>query len=112
MEASMQARSLLPKILPVLCASVLLASSACPGTGSGNHLNIVLVTIESLRADRLNGPAPSPDPFQNVRALAGPAGIRTLLASSSDTLPSLASILTRASPARHGTLVEYLDRPH
>src|SRR5439155_24815969 len=51
------------------------------------------------------------DPLANLRALAAARGTaRSVLASSSETLPSLASLMTGLSPARHNTLVESLDR--
>jgi len=68
------------------------------------------VTVESLRADRLAGTEPAPDPFPSLRARAGGKGIRRLMASSSDTLPALASLFTGTSPARHGTMIEGVDR--
>lgn len=90
-------------------AIVVVASSGCPGRG-GTKGNIVLVTIESLRSDRLTGPKPMIDPFENLRAAAEHGAIRTVMASSSETVPSLVSLFTGVSPARHKTLVEGLDR--
>lgn len=101
--------STLGKILILAAPALLLASSACPG-GRVDRGNIVLVTITSLRADRLTGPVPSVDPFASLREAAGASGLRVVLASSSETLPSLATLFTGTSPAGHATLVEGLDR--
>src|SRR6185295_18650413 len=66
--------------------------------------------IESLRADRIVGPFHGLDPLANLRELSSHGTVRSVLASSSDSLPSLASILTGQGPERHGMLVEGLDR--
>ena len=90
-------------------ALVLLAAGC--GRSGGGHPNIVLVTIESLRADRIAGAEPTPDPLQNLRRLAeGRGTVRRMVASSSETLPSIVSIFTGVSPARHGTMTTGLDR--
>lgn len=95
--------------LLVLAALVLLTASCRAHRPEGT--NVVLVTIESLRADRLMGPAQERDPLPNLRALATSRGtIRRVLASSSETLPSLTSVFTGVSPGRHATMVEGLDR--
>src|SRR6476646_6282232 len=95
---AMRSRSLFLKFAPFLALSVLLASSACPRGGGGvaGRGNIVLITIESLRANRLTGPVPAPDPLANVRALAGADRTMTVLAASSETLPAIATLLTGA----------------
>src|SRR5438093_2915546 len=93
--------------LLIICA---LPAAACRRRAP-EGANIVLVTLESLRADRLVGPAPARDPVPNLRALASSRGTTwRVLASSSETLPSLASVFTGVSPGRHATMVEGLDR--
>lgn len=92
-----------------LTAASLLAFSSCPGRSSARG-NIVLVTIESLRSDRLVGPAPTPDPLKTLREMVPAGASRSVLASSSETLPSLVSLMTGTSPAHHGVLAEGLDR--
>ena len=95
-------------VVPLVLA--LLAGVSCR-RASPRGSNIVLVTVESLRADRLLGKAPDRDPLANLRALAAARGTtRRVLASSSDSLPSLASLLTGFSPGRHSTMVGSLDR--
>ena len=108
----MRFRSLLLRLAPFLVLSLLLASSACPrgGGGEAGHGNIVLITVESLRSNRLLGPVPAPDPLANIRALAGPDRILPVLAASSETLPAIATLLTGVGPAHHGVLVEGMDR--
>src|SRR5881628_3873738 len=89
----------LPRAVSILLALLsCLAGLSCHRAVTGRP-SIVLVTVESLRADRLMGKAPEHDPLPNLRALAAERGTtRRMLASSSDTLPSLASLLTGLSP--------------
>lgn len=94
---------------PLIVALSILVLASCRSPESSRQ-NIVLVTINSLRADRLAGPPPSPDPLPNLRDLVSRGVARRLFASSSETLPSLATVFTGSSPGRHGVMVEGLDR--
>src|SRR5262245_1388652 len=105
---SMRHRVPLPQSLLIVLALTLLTAPSCPSR-TAPRANVVLVTVESLRADRLVGAPQSPDPLAGLRAVAG-SRIRPLISSSSDTLPAMASLFTGTSPAVHRTLVEGVDR--
>jgi arylsulfatase A-like enzyme len=74
-----------------------------PATASAGQPDVVLVSIDTLRADRLGayGREPSITPEMDRIAAEGVVFSRTL-ASSPWTLPSVASILTGLPAVRHG----------
>ncbi|MGQ0553796.1 MAG: sulfatase-like hydrolase/transferase [Planctomycetota bacterium] len=66
-------------------------------------LNVLLVTVESLRADRLGSYGYARGATPTLDALAGRGGRwERVLAPSSWNLPNLASLLTGVSPLTHG----------
>src|SRR5262245_33617363 len=104
------ARAFLICVTASVVALSCLARSCRPGRSHGP--SVVLVPIESLRPDVL---ASSPlsdarDPIPSIRGLAAHGRSWRGIATSSDSLPSLASILTGAEPAAHGLLVDGVDR--
>lgn len=77
--------------------------SAGVRTAAGSHASIVLVTIDTLRVDRLGAYGSTRGLTPAMDALAA-AGIRfeTAIAQVPLTLPSHATMLTGAYPSRHG----------
>lgn len=87
------------RILPVLA---LLLLGACPG-GSSERPNVVLIVIDTLRADRLgsHGNTRGLTPHLDRLADAG-ASFENAQAHAPWTLPSVASLLTSLHPLQHG----------
>jgi arylsulfatase A-like enzyme len=83
--------------MPLALALALALTGCGRGSGEEGPPDILLVTIDTLRADRVAGVAPF------LESLAG-AGIRfsRAYATASWTLPSMASLMTGTYPARHG----------
>jgi arylsulfatase A-like enzyme len=73
------------------------------GCGDAPRPNVLLVTIDTLRADRLSGAGHSRQTTPYLDELAA-SGVRfeRAYASSSWTAPSVASLLTSLDPRRHG----------
>ncbi|HXV76368.1 MAG TPA: sulfatase-like hydrolase/transferase [Candidatus Polarisedimenticolaceae bacterium] len=97
-----------PFVPLVLCCVALLAAGCGPG---GPPPDILLVTLDATRADRLGcyGHAPAATPA--IDALAG-AGVRfdRAYAQAPLTLPSHVSLLTGTYPAVHGVRVDAQGR--
>lgn len=102
------AAALVPGVLfAAACSGTTVPDTAGPGglppTGAASGFNVLLVTVDTLRADRLGcyGHAAARTP--NIDALAS-SGLRFEQATSAApiTLPSHASILTGLDPPSHG----------
>lgn len=76
---------------------------AALGCGPSGPPNLVLITVDTLRADRLACWGGAPDVGTNLCALAD-AGVRYewAFSTASQTIPSIASILTSSEPHVHG----------
>jgi len=93
----------------VLCAAML---SACGGSGSERPPNLILISIDTLRPDRLGCYGHDRDTSPAMDELAtGGARFADVTASSPWTLPSHASLLTGMYPSRHG-VKSHLHRLH
>jgi arylsulfatase A-like enzyme/Tfp pilus assembly protein PilF len=97
----------LRKIPPALLAGALLAScgNGGPEPGALRGWNVVLITVDTLRADRLGFAGHEGAETPNLDDLAD-AGVAFLdaVASAPVTLPSHATILTGRYPPAHGAL--------
>lgn len=80
-----------------------LAATACRSETPLRNLNVLVVDIDTLRADRLGtyGAKPSPSPFIDTFA-AGAVVFDWAIATAPYTPPSQTSILTGLYPIRHG----------
>jgi arylsulfatase A-like enzyme len=80
--------------------------------GASTATNVILISIDTLRADHLGvyGYAPPTSPNIDRMAAAGTV-FRNFVASSSWTLPSHASMLTGLDPQRHGAVQFLLFGP-
>ena len=87
------------------CVCLLLTLAPGPGvaTARSRRPNILLITVESLRSDRLGCYAPGVKATPSIDALAG-RGVRfeRAYAASPSTVPSVATILTGLYPVHHG----------
>lgn len=71
--------------------------------GRQNHPSIVLISIDTLRADRIGAYGSRATLTPNIDWLASEGVVcEAAIASSSWTLPSIASVLTALVPSRHG----------
>ncbi len=85
----------------VVAAALLLCSSACGG--GGERPNVLLISIDTLRPDRLGCYGHARDTSPTLDALAAEGVLFTDVTSTSPwTLPSHASLLTGLYPSRHG----------
>jgi arylsulfatase A-like enzyme len=77
--------------------------AASPGSVAASRPNLILITIDSLRSDRVFPPADRKHDMPKLEALAA-AGVRfeRAYAASPSTAPSHASLLTGLEPAHHG----------
>lgn len=76
---------------------------SAPGTHA--HTNIILISIDTLRADHLGCYGYAPPTSPNVDRMASEGVVfRTAIASSSWTVPSHTSIFTGLDPTRHGVV--------
>ena len=97
-------RTRLPPALPArFLAAAALALASCGAGGNPPAENLLLITVDTLRADHLGcygyGRATSP----NLDAFAAGATLfDAAQAQSSWTLPSLASLMTSVYPSTHG----------
>lgn len=102
-------------------ASALALSLAATGcSGSKAHPNVVLVVIDSLRADALGCYGKQPSPSPNIDRLADEGErYERAIAQAPWNLPSISSLLTSVYPSRHvmnagshdvATLAEVFDK--
>jgi len=110
---------------PVVALALTALAWGCAGGGDSNPPNLLLVTLDTTRADRIGcyGHAAAATPHLDRLALEG-ARFEKAIAVSPVTLPSHASLLTGQYPPRHGvrlngdfrlppdgeTLAEHLER--
>ncbi len=96
-----------------LCLLPLLLTAACgrPETGlSPQHTNVVLLMIDTLRADHMGCYGYHRDTTPRIDAVAGNAVVfERCVAQSAWTRPSVASILTSTYPFTHGIEKERTD---
>ena len=93
------------KFLAVLVPAVLFAScgGAADPSAPKTRVNVLLITIDTLRADRLSCYGGTAVPTPNIDRLAGRGTLFTgAFAPTPLTLPSHASILIGTSPIAHG----------
>src|SRR5512136_2776089 len=94
-----------PPVLIVLVQAALLSCAACsPGAAKREaRLNVLIITIDTLRADRVGGYGGRAVPTPNIDRLArrGTLFLRAF-AHTPQTLPSHASILIGTTPLAHG----------
>jgi arylsulfatase A-like enzyme len=87
----------------LVLASITLAAAIALRGSSTRRPNIILISIDTLRADRLGcygyakNTTPALDAFRRESVL-----VRTAIASASSTLPSHATIFTALAPQHHG----------
>jgi arylsulfatase A-like enzyme len=94
-----------PRVLAVLALAALLAVAACSGGAPRPEarLNVLLITIDTLRADRVGGYGGPAVPTPAIDGLAGRGALfLRAFAHSPQTLPSHASILIGTTPLAHG----------
>ena len=103
MRASRTAAALLPFLLLGGCRRGARQGNAAIDGRSGRHPNVVLVTIDTLRADHVGSYGNAAAATPNLDALAA-RGVRfqTAVAHVPLTGPSHASILTGLTPLAHG----------
>ena len=90
------------KLLLLLFAFTLMVCF-CSTTSAAEHPNIILITIDTLRADHLGCYGYKQNTSPNIDRLASRGMIfRNAFATTPITLPSHASILTGLYPAHHG----------
>jgi arylsulfatase A-like enzyme len=89
---------------PVIVLALLLAGFGC-GRDAGRRPNVVLIVVDTLRADRLGsyGSTRGLTPFLDELAGRGVV-FANAYASSSWTCPSVASLLTSRYPSQHGVV--------
>jgi len=79
-------------------------------TSSPARPDLILIVVDTLRADRIAGPGDAPQPTPELRALAdGGLSFANATAPSSWTRPSVASLFTSRWPSEHGAVT--LARP-
>ena len=90
----------------LLGALGLLGTSACqpePETLRGERKNVLLVTIETLRADHVGAYGYERNTTPNLDRLSREGALfRTTAVQAPFTLPSMASLMTGLTPSRHG----------
>lgn len=97
-------RTLLPALLVAAAALALACGGAAPDAPPGRRPHVVLVVIDTLRADAL-GFQGSPHASPHLDRLAGESIVFTqAIAPSTWTLPSMASLVTSLYPSEHGLL--------
>ncbi len=79
----------------------------------GEPPNVVLVAVDTLRADRLSPYDPTAPATPTVEALASEGVVfEQAIAHANWTLPSFASLFTGTTPQRHGVLWHWSALPH
>lgn len=87
--------------VPILLAA-LLAAGACRPAPPAQPTNVVMVVVDTLRADALGvHGSPVPTPVMDGLARAG-VRFETALAPAPETAPSQATLFTGQDPLRHG----------
>jgi arylsulfatase A-like enzyme len=94
-------RRLLLSALPLVALAALLTSSAC--SRGATKPNVILIVVDSLRADALGSYGATPSVSPNLDRLAA-EGVRyeRAIAQASWNLPSVSSLVTSAYPHQHG----------
>ncbi|MGB7297476.1 MAG: sulfatase-like hydrolase/transferase [Candidatus Aminicenantales bacterium] len=101
-------RDALSKVIPMLALGLYWSLSAIPGgaasaRGRSTRLNVLLITIDTLRADRVGAYGSSRLLTPNLDALAARSAVFTrAFAHTPVTLPSHANILLGTTPSFHG----------
>jgi len=95
-----------PRLLLGLATCGLVGGITCrtePTAVAPTRPNVLLVTIETLRADHVGGYGYERNTTPNLDRLAAEgARFRTTIAQAPFTLPSIASLMTGLTPPRHG----------
>jgi arylsulfatase A-like enzyme len=91
------------RALAVLALAPLLSTLPLAACGGVRHPNVVLIVVDSLRADALGGKGGQPSVSPRIDGL-GAQGLRfdRAVTPASWNLPSLSSIVTSAYPWTHG----------
>lgn len=95
----------LTRALATLAPAALLAGAACSGSAPRpeDRLNVLLITIDTLRADRVGGYGGPAVPTPTIDRLAGRGTLfLRAFSHSPQTLPAHASILIGTTPLAHG----------
>ncbi|MFP8880742.1 MAG: sulfatase [Myxococcota bacterium] len=94
-------------------AALALLVFAAAGCGSGPPTRVVVIAVDTLRADHLGvyGAVPSPSPFLDVRAERGVV-FEWAFATSPWTLPSFGSLLTGLDPGAHEAGIILRNHPN
>jgi len=93
----------------ILASLLVLLQSGCTADPHGNGLNVLLVSVDTLRPDHLGCYGYARDTSPNLDALCRESVVfRQTIAQAPSTLPSHASILTSLLPAQHGAF--FADR--
>lgn len=97
-----------PRILAPRLAAAVLAALACSCGGAEPRANLVVVTIDTLRADHLGCYGYVRDTSPNLDALADDAVLfEQVFAPLATTLPSHTSLFTGLAPLEHGVLANF-----
>jgi arylsulfatase A-like enzyme len=97
----------LARVASGLLLTLLVASSGCTALKS-DPPNIVLIVLDTVRADRFSCRADGPVPMPRIAALCKRGVFFERVSSTSSwTLPSHASIFTGLYPVRHGATQEH-----
>ncbi len=97
------ARLVLPTALPLALATGCSSPPEAPGVQQASRPNLLLITVDTLRADRLGcygnrrGTSPNMDRLASEGVL-----FQSAYAQRGSTWPSLVSILSSQHPVRHG----------
>ena len=91
---------------PLLLPLIFGACDSHPPNSQGDVKRVILISIDTLRADALGAYGRNPSPTPNIDALAS-NGLRfeNSIAPTPITLPSHATLLTGLHPLQHGVLV-------
>jgi len=96
----------------ILASLLVLLQSGCTADPQGNGLNVLLVSVDTLRPDHLGCYGYARDTSPNLDAFCRESVVfRQTIAQAPSTLPSHASILTSLLPAQHGALFADRSRP-
>jgi arylsulfatase A-like enzyme/Tfp pilus assembly protein PilF len=90
-------------VLAILFFALVLNSHSMGPAASPSRLNLLLITVDTLRADRVSSYSPRHLQTPNMDILAAKGGLFTrAFANSTTTLPSHTNILLGATPSYHG----------